>query len=63
MDALVYNATGLVVEDSMEFLKGVGRMFYVINPKDNLFENKEEVPNFYVQVGCKLLLVFKKVSM
>ncbi|KOB70287.1 Uncharacterized protein OBRU01_15478, partial [Operophtera brumata] len=49
MDSLLYNVTVATAEDSTEFLKGVGRMFYVINPQDNLFERPEQVPNFYVQ--------------
>lgn len=56
MDSIAYNGTAPVVEDSMELLKGFGRMFYVINPKDTVFERKEEVPNFYVQVFYKNIL-------
>ncbi|XP_047984338.1 alkylglycerol monooxygenase-like [Leguminivora glycinivorella] len=46
----VYYANSTVIEyGPKEFAKGLGRMFYVINPKDTVFENVEDVPNFYVQ--------------
>ncbi|XP_072940102.1 alkylglycerol monooxygenase-like [Epargyreus clarus] len=32
-----------------EFVEGLGRMFYIINPKNTQFESENEVPNFYVQ--------------
>ncbi|XP_037296643.1 alkylglycerol monooxygenase-like [Manduca sexta] len=31
------------------FVKGFGRMFYIVDPKDTFFENEKDVPNFYVQ--------------
>ncbi|KAJ0179015.1 hypothetical protein K1T71_005790 [Dendrolimus kikuchii] len=41
---------------SMDFFKGVGRMFYIINPKDMRYEDPEDVPNFYVQSWPYFLL-------
>ncbi|KAL0882115.1 hypothetical protein ABMA27_000678 [Loxostege sticticalis] len=43
------NHGNVSVNNPQDFLKGLGRMFYVINPKDHLYEDLEEVPNFYVQ--------------
>lgn len=47
-----YNETVFVDHDdgAVEFLKGAGRMFYMVNPKDSLFGREED--NIYVQV-CK----------
>ncbi|KAJ2952179.1 hypothetical protein O0L34_g4459 [Tuta absoluta] len=39
----------------MEFTKGIGRMFYVINPKES-YEDIEDVPNFYVQAWPYFLM-------
>lgn len=50
MDTLGYgNGTGQD-RHGYEFAKGFGRMFYVINPKEHVYEDIDEVPNFYVQV-------------
>ncbi|CAG9795387.1 unnamed protein product [Diatraea saccharalis] len=32
-----------------EYAKGVGRMFYLVSPKDHLYEDVDSVPNIYVQ--------------
>ncbi|KAI8423968.1 hypothetical protein MSG28_002636 [Choristoneura fumiferana] len=32
-----------------QFVEGLGRMFYIINPKNSAIEDVEDVPNFYVQ--------------
>lgn len=44
-----YNAS--VFKNTEKFAKGLGRMFYIIDPKDAVYENIEDVPNFYVQVS------------
>ncbi|XP_076250275.1 alkylglycerol monooxygenase-like isoform X1 [Rhynchophorus ferrugineus] len=31
----------------LDFAKGVGRMFYIVNPSETTFENAKEVPNFF----------------
>lgn len=38
-----------------EFVEGLGRMFYIVNPKTSAIEDVEDVPNFYVQVGILVL--------
>lgn len=40
-----------VLKNTKEFAKGLGRMFYIVDPKDTVYENVEDVPNFYVQVS------------
>ena len=32
-------------------LKGIGRMFYLHSPKEQLYEKIEDVPNFFRQVS------------
>nr|XP_037868642.1 alkylglycerol monooxygenase isoform X2 [Bombyx mori] len=44
METLCRNST-----HSSEVSKGLGRMFYLVNPQDSVFETQKEVPNFYVQ--------------
>lgn len=46
----VFYSNGSVLRDPGEFFKGIGRMFYIIDPKETTFEREEEVPNFYIQV-------------
>ncbi|XP_045527216.1 alkylglycerol monooxygenase-like [Pieris brassicae] len=40
---------GSVLSSPSDFAEGVGRMFYLIDPKKTRFERVEDVPNFYVQ--------------
>ncbi|XP_060801920.1 alkylglycerol monooxygenase [Amyelois transitella] len=42
-------ANGSVVESPVDFAKGAARMFYVMDPKEHMFEHEEDVPNYYVQ--------------
>lgn len=47
-----------VLKSAEKFAKGLGRMFYIIDPKDTVYENVEDVPNFYVQVSEIRLINF-----
>ncbi|KAI8423967.1 hypothetical protein MSG28_002635, partial [Choristoneura fumiferana] len=48
MDFSYANAT---MEESamVTHLKGVGRLFYIMSPQENMFKKKEDVPNFFIQ--------------
>lgn len=48
---------GSVIDDPMDYVTGAGRMFYLINPKEHMFEHEEDVPNFYVQVRHKIIVL------
>lgn len=34
-----------------QFLKGVGRLFYIIKPSETTFENSKDVPKFFYNVS------------
>lgn len=50
------NATNdfLFNDTILDFLKGLGRMFYIVNPEDTTFARPENVPHFYRQVSLIL---------
>ncbi|KAG7308003.1 hypothetical protein JYU34_006632 [Plutella xylostella] len=52
-NASVENALSGFVGDQ---LKGLGRMFYMVSPKDTMYEHKEDVPNFFRQSWPYFLL-------
>lgn len=40
-----------------QFLKGVGRLFYIVKPSETTFENPKDVPKFFYNVS-DILLIF-----
>lgn len=49
---------GYVVDEEVwHFVKGIGRMFYIVDPAESTYERVEDVPKFYRQV-CYLLYFF-----
>lgn len=49
-----YTLSTEVVE---QFLKGVGRLFYIVKPSETTFENPNDVPKFFYNVS-DILSVF-----
>lgn len=42
----------LITDDNMmAFVKGLGRMFYMVDPQETSFPSPDLVPNFYRQVS------------
>ncbi|GFR04284.1 alkylglycerol monooxygenase [Trichonephila clavata] len=39
------------------FLKGLGYMFYIMNPKEHLYENVKDVPDYYKEVTPAFIFV------
>lgn len=35
----------------VEFVKGLGRMFYIVNPAETTFQHPQEVPKFFRNVS------------
>ncbi|KAJ8938561.1 hypothetical protein NQ314_011451 [Rhamnusium bicolor] len=46
-------------EKLLGFLKGIGRMFYVVNPSETTFSDAKEVPEFFRNKGYSDRLLFR----
>lgn len=55
LDLVDGNSTGSLFETDalLDFAKGVGRMFYIVNPAETTFENPKDVPNFFRNVSLR----------
>ncbi|XP_066141130.1 alkylglycerol monooxygenase-like [Euwallacea fornicatus] len=48
--------TGEVKEDLVQFIRGLGRLFYVVPPEDTSFSDAEDVPKFFYNAWPYFLL-------
>ena len=46
---------------ALSILKKIGYLFYVVDPKDSMFENIDELPNpnYITQVGAGMYILFE----
>lgn len=47
-----------ISEVFVNHVKGLGRMFYIHSPKEQLYEKVEDVPNFFRQVRHQKFCTF-----
>lgn len=45
-----------------DFLKGVGKLFYIVNPAETTYEDPRDVPPYFADVSCLWRIYHNRIT-